>query len=44
MAEKKPESGAAPVESFAAALNTFVTKFDRARTRRLGSNPVTPDG
>ena len=37
MAKKKPESDAAPVESLAAALNTFVTKFDRARTRRLGS-------
>ena len=37
MAKKKPESGSAPAESFDAALNTFVTKFDRARTRRAGS-------
>jgi len=37
MSKKKPQSGAAPAESFAAALNDFASKFDRARTRRAGS-------
>jgi len=37
MSKKKPESGYAPGESLAAALNTFAAKFDGARTRRAGS-------
>lgn len=37
MPKKEPASGYAPGDSFATALNTFVTKFDRARTRRVGS-------